>query len=107
MNKPVAQAMSVSSAIVIAIDRKTGDQWVINGITIVTVALVPLYWGPLLMAMNVNRKAVDVDGGAHHGVVSVAPVLRRWRCVQSNRLWRSAVRFSEVANQSSNRDWVG
>jgi len=72
MNKPVAQAMSVTRAIVIAVDRETGDQRMVNGSAIVAVALISLYWAALLMAVDLNRKAVDVDGCSHHGVISVA-----------------------------------
>ncbi len=65
MDKAVAQAMPVASAIVIAIHREAGDQWMVNRIAIVAVVTAAL-----LLAVNLDGKAVDVDGGSHHGVIS-------------------------------------
>ncbi len=48
MNKSVAQAMPVARAIVVAIHRETGDQWMVNRIAIIAVALVFLIMGCLV-----------------------------------------------------------
>ena len=65
MEEAVSQAMTFASAVVIAIDREAGNLRMVNRVAIVTVVTAAL-----LLTVNHDRKAIDVDGGSHHGVIA-------------------------------------
>ena len=65
MDEAVAQAVAFAGAVVIAMHTEAGDLRMVNRVAIVTVVAAAL-----LLAVNHDWKAIDVDGGPHHGVIS-------------------------------------
>ena len=56
MNESVAQSLAIAATVVIATDAQRCDQGMVDGFLVVSVVR-----GPILLAMDFDRKAIDID----------------------------------------------